>query len=107
MLGVTQASVSRWQGRDRIPDILSIAAICRTFEVSSDWLLGVTPAAEEGAGAAPAARSTEEPGKVRRQILGMLERLEKGELKKSDREELVALDRRVAAIEKQLQRATG
>lgn len=44
-LKVSQPAVGRWKNHERIPDLLSLVAICRVFNVSADWLLGLE---EEG-----------------------------------------------------------
>lgn len=36
-----QATVSRWRSGDRVPDLLSLASICREYRVSADELLGI------------------------------------------------------------------
>src|SRR5688572_2329829 len=42
-LGVSQPTIGRWRKRDRVPDILSLAQICREYGVTADWLLGLDP----------------------------------------------------------------
>jgi transcriptional regulator with XRE-family HTH domain len=41
-LGVTQDSISLWEKGKRIPDTQYIIGLCRFFEVSADFLLGLT-----------------------------------------------------------------
>lgn len=40
-LKVTQPTIGRWKSRDRIPDLASLTTICREFNVSADYLLGL------------------------------------------------------------------
>ena len=41
VLGVTQDSISLWEKGKRIPDTQYIIGLCRFFEVSADFLLGL------------------------------------------------------------------
>ena len=40
-IGVSQQTVSLWESRSAVPDALTIIAICKYFNVSSDYLLGI------------------------------------------------------------------
>lgn len=40
-LGVTQDSISLWETGKRIPDTQYLPALCRIFQVSADYLLGL------------------------------------------------------------------
>ena len=42
VLGVTQDSISLWETGKRIPDTQYVIALCKFFDVSSDYLLGLT-----------------------------------------------------------------
>lgn len=43
-IGVSQQTVSLWESRSAVPDALTIIAICKYFNVSSDHLLGIEAA---------------------------------------------------------------
>ncbi|MDE7296804.1 MAG: helix-turn-helix domain-containing protein [Clostridia bacterium] len=40
-LGITQDSISLWETGKRLPDTQYIILLCKFFEVSSDYLLGL------------------------------------------------------------------
>ena len=40
-VGVSQQTVSLWECRSAVPDATAIIAICKYFNVSSDYLLGI------------------------------------------------------------------
>ena len=40
-IGVSQQTISLWESRSAVPDATAIIAICRYFNVSSDYLLGI------------------------------------------------------------------
>ena len=40
-LGITQDSVSLWENGKRLPDTQYVIAICRFFDASADYLLGI------------------------------------------------------------------
>ena len=40
-IGVSQQTVSLWESRSAVPDATAIIAICKHFNVSSDYLLGI------------------------------------------------------------------
>ena len=40
-IGVTQDSISLWEQNKRIPDTIYIIEICKKYDVSSDYLLGL------------------------------------------------------------------
>ena len=40
-IGVTQDSISLWEQNKRIPDTLYIIEICKKYNVSADYLLGL------------------------------------------------------------------
>ena len=40
-IGVSQQTVSLWECRSAVPDATAIIAICKYFNVSSDYLLGI------------------------------------------------------------------
>lgn len=42
-LGVTKASVSKWENGQSIPDILLLPELATFFDVTVDWLLGYEP----------------------------------------------------------------
>ena len=46
ILGVTKATVTRWESGTREPRFQMLVKICDTLEVSSDYLLGRTPHAD-------------------------------------------------------------
>lgn len=41
ILSVSQQTISLWETRTTVPDALTIIAICKYFNVSSDYLLGI------------------------------------------------------------------
>lgn len=41
MIGVTQDSISLWEKNKRIPNTPYIIALCKVFNISSDYLLGL------------------------------------------------------------------
>lgn len=41
MIGVTQDSISLWEKNKRIPNTPYIIALCKIFNVTSDYLLGL------------------------------------------------------------------
>lgn len=41
ILSVSQQTISLWETRTTVPDALTIVALCKYFNVSSDYLLGV------------------------------------------------------------------
>ena len=40
-IGVTQDSISLWEQNKRIPDTLYVIRICRKYDLSADYLLGL------------------------------------------------------------------
>lgn len=40
-IGVSQQTVSLWESRSAVPDATAIIVICKYFNVSSDYLLGI------------------------------------------------------------------
>ena len=43
-IGVSQQTISLWESRSAVPDATAIIAICKYFNVSSDYLLGINVA---------------------------------------------------------------
>src|SRR5436190_5133526 len=52
-IGVSQPTISRWRTGERVPDVFSIARICRSLGISADELLGVETASSTVAEEAP------------------------------------------------------
>ena len=44
ILNVSQQTISLWETRSTVPDAMMIIAICKYFNVSSDYLLGINVA---------------------------------------------------------------
>lgn len=42
IIDVTQAGVSRWERGERTPDIVMLEKLAKFFDVSADYLLGLT-----------------------------------------------------------------
>lgn len=42
-IGVSRAAVNQFVQGNRLPSIVTFAAICRALDVSADFLLGATP----------------------------------------------------------------
>lgn len=106
-VGVTQGALSLWISGSIPAAWERLKKVCEVSEASADELLGLKAADGERPLAPPASEPAqgEDTGLIRRRILGMLAKLEKGDLKKSDRELLEDLDRRVAELERK--RAAG
>jgi transcriptional regulator with XRE-family HTH domain len=103
-IGISESALSLWISGSVPEAWLRLKQACEAANVSADELLGLKPEAEKAvsqAGVAP----EDDTGLIRRRILGMLSKLEKGDLKKSDREMLEELERRVAQLESK--RAAG
>ena len=45
-IGVTQDSISLWEKSKRIPDTQYIVALCKIFNISADYLLGLDEKSE-------------------------------------------------------------
>lgn len=103
-LNMDPSTLNKYAAGTRSPDPDTLVRICRALGVSADELLGLR-AEKAPPPPAPDAPTVDDPGLIRRRILGMLAKLEKGDLKRSDRELLEDLDRRVAELEKR--RAAG
>lgn len=41
LIGVTQDSISLWENGKRIPDTQYIILLCKIFNISADYLLGI------------------------------------------------------------------
>jgi len=41
-MGITQDSISLWEGGKRVPDTQYVIMLCKILEISSDYLLGLT-----------------------------------------------------------------
>jgi transcriptional regulator with XRE-family HTH domain len=41
MLNITQPTLCRWETGDREPDFVMLEKLCRFFDVSADYLLGI------------------------------------------------------------------
>lgn len=103
-LNMDPSTLNKYAAGTRSPDPDTLVRICRALGVSADELLGLR--FEKVLSPPPPETTTaDDPGLIRRRILGMLAKLEKGDLKKSDRELLEDLDRRVAELERK--RAAG
>lgn len=99
-LNMDPSTLNKYAAGTRSPDPDTLVRICRVLGVSADDLLGLKLERPAAAAKGAAAEPEDDTGLIRRRILGMLAKLEKGDLKKSDRELLEDLDRRVAALEK-------
>jgi transcriptional regulator with XRE-family HTH domain len=40
-IGVSDIAISRWENNKRTPNIDSLLALCKYFQVSADYLLGI------------------------------------------------------------------
>ncbi len=47
-LGITGQAVSKWENSDSMPDILILPELCRTLDVSAEYLLGMTEEEKRG-----------------------------------------------------------
>lgn len=47
-LGITGQAVSKWENSDSMPDILILPELCRTLDVSVEYLLGMTEEEKRG-----------------------------------------------------------
>lgn len=47
-LGITGQAVSKWENSDSMPDILILPELCRTLDVSAEYLLGMTEDEKRG-----------------------------------------------------------
>lgn len=103
-LNMDPSTLNKYAAGTRSPDPDTLVRICRALGVSADELLGLKVEKAKPATAVEP-EPTEDTGLIRRRILGMLAKLEKGDLKKSDRQMLEDLDRRVAELERK--RAAG
>ncbi len=88
-----------------MPSAAFVHALAVELGISADSILGIRAVAKASPPAMTEGATGEDTGLIRRRILGMLAKLEKGDLKKSDRDLLEDLDRRVAELEKK--RAAG
>lgn len=41
LVGVTQDSISLWENDKRVPDVHYIILLCKVFNISADYLLGL------------------------------------------------------------------
>ncbi|MEO8277409.1 MAG: helix-turn-helix transcriptional regulator [Thermoanaerobaculia bacterium] len=101
-LNLSPSALNNYLSGRRSPDPDTLARICRTLEVSADWMLGLVSDPAQTFVAKPVDPETDpnEAGIVRKRILGMLAKLEKGDLTKNDREMLEDLAGRVDALER-------
>lgn len=49
VFGVSQSAYSAWERGAKEPSLSTVGTICQTFNVSSDWLLGLPPAPSRAA----------------------------------------------------------
>lgn len=82
-----------------MPSAAFVHALAVELGISSDSILGIRAGAKVSPPPATDSAAGEDTGLIRRRILGMLAKLEKGDLKKSDREKLEDLERRIAQLE--------
>ena len=40
-IGTSHANISRWEGKERLPNIEAVISIAKFFNVSTDYLLGL------------------------------------------------------------------
>jgi transcriptional regulator with XRE-family HTH domain len=104
-VGITQGALSLWISGSVPEAWLRLKKVCEIAGVSADEVLGLKPAAGAPKKAAAKGETEDDAGLIRRRILGMLSKLEKGDLRKEDREKLEDLERRVALLEEK--RAAG
>ena len=64
-LGVSRQTVSRWEMGSAFPDVVNIAAICRMFGVTADYLI------DDSAGCAPSCESRGKEIKVTRMAFAL------------------------------------
>lgn len=40
--GLSRRAINRWRNGEHMPRLIELARICKAFNVSADWLLGLT-----------------------------------------------------------------